>query len=276
MTNPFRGLLPFEEEHAALFFGRDREIRDIAARLEYRRLLAVTGVSGSGKSSLVRAGVIPMLKAGLIPRLGTSVRVAIMKPRGGPLSELRRQLATALGREIDAETLTRTTYGLVDAVKPLALEESMLVIVDQFEEIFQYRKDQLATDGGAEADRFVTLLLRAVDQTGVPIYVILTMRSDYLGECAIFRDLPEALNDGHYLVPRMTRHQLQEAIESPLERIGASIYPAVVQELLNHCAEEPDHLPVLQHLLKRMFEENRSVIVRPGESAPATEEGLLP
>lgn len=276
MTNPFRGLLPFEEEHATLFFGRDREIRDIAARLEYRRLLAVTGVSGSGKSSLVRAGVIPMLKAGLIPRLGTSVRVAIMKPRGGPLSELRRQLATALGREIDAETLTRTTYGLVDAVKPLALEESMLVVVDQFEEIFQYRKDHLATDGGAEADRFVTLLLRAVDQTGVPIYVILTMRSDYLGECAIFRDLPEALNDGHYLVPRMTRHQLQEAIESPLERIGASIYPAVVQELLNHCAEEPDHLPVLQHLLKRMFEENRSVIVRPGESAPATEEGLLP
>lgn len=276
MTNPFRGLLPFEEEHATLFFGRDREIRDIAARLEYRRLLAVTGVSGSGKSSLVRAGIIPMLKAGLIPRLGTSVRVAIMKPRGGPLSELRRQLAAALGREIDAETLTRTTYGLVDAVKPLALEESMLVVVDQFEEIFQYRKDHLATDGGAEADRFVTLLLRAVDQTGVSIYVILTMRSDYLGECAIFRDLPEALNDGHYLVPRMTRHQLQEAIESPLERIGASIYPAVVQELLNHCAEEPDHLPVLQHLLKRMFEENCSVIVRPGESAPATEEGLLP
>lgn len=276
MTNPFRGLLPFEEEHAALFFGRDREIRDIAARLEYRRLLAVTGVSGSGKSSLVRAGVIPMLKAGLIPRLGTNIRVAIMKPRGGPLSELRRQLAAGLEREVDGETLTRTTYGLVDAVKPLAPEESLLVLVDQFEEIFQYRKDHLATDGGAEADRFVTLLLHAVEQIEVSIYVILTLRSDYLGECAIFRDLPEALNDGHYLVPRMTRHQLQEAIESPLERIGASIYPAVVQELLNHCAEEPDHLPVLQHLLKRMFEENGSVMVTPEVSAPAAAERLLP
>jgi hypothetical protein len=151
--------------------------------------------------------------------------------------------------------LTRTTYGLVDSVKPLPPGESLLVVVDQFEEIFQYRKEHLGIDGGAEADRFITLLLRAMEQTEVPIYVILTMRSDYLGSCAVFRGLPEALNDGHYLVPRMTRRQLQEAIESPLETVGAAIHPAVVQELLNQCDEEPDHLPVLQHLLRRMFEE---------------------
>jgi hypothetical protein len=276
LINPFRGLLPFEEEHATLFFGRDREIRDIATRLEHRRLLAVTGVSGSGKSSLVRAGVIPMLKAGLIPRLGVRLRVTTMKPRGGPLTELRRQLAAALGRDVDPETLTRTTYGLVDAVKPLAPGESLLVLVDQFEEIFQYRKDHLARDGGAESDRFVILLLRAVEQTEIPIYVVLTMRSDYLGACSIFRDLPEALNDGHYLVPRMTRHELQEAIEGPLEAVGASIRPAVVQELLNRCAEEPDHLPVLQHLLKRMFEESASAIMHDRVSAPLAEEGLAP
>jgi len=271
MRNPFRGLLPFEEEDAALFFGRDREIREIAARLEHRRLLAITGVSGSGKSSLIRAGVIPNLKAGLIPKLGIRVLVAAMKPRGGPLAGLRKELAAALGREVDLGTLTRTTYGLVDAVKPLAPEESLLVLVDQFEEIFQYRNDHLATDGGAEADRFVTLLLRAVEQTEIPIYVVLTMRSDYLGQCSIFRDLPEALNDGHYLVPKMTRHQLQEAIESPLESVGFTIHPGVVQELLNQCAEEPDHLPVLQHLLKRMFEESASAIMLPPRPVPAAE-----
>ncbi|HEV3037283.1 MAG TPA: hypothetical protein VHA33_05800 [Candidatus Angelobacter sp.] len=274
MTNPFRGLLPFEEEHAALFFGRDQEIRDIAARLESRRLLAVTGVSGSGKSSLVLAGVIPMLKAGLIPHLGTKVRVATMKPRGGPLAELRRQLGVAFEREISPKTLSHTTYGLVDVVKALVSGESLVVVVDQFEEIFQYRRDHLSTDGGAEADRFITLLLRAVEQLEVPIYLILTMRSDYLGSCAIFRGLPEALNDGHYLVPRMTRYQLQEAIESPLETVGVTIHPAVVQELLNGCAEEPDHLPVLQHLLKRMFEEGSFRPTKVGRPVPATEEGL--
>ena len=260
LMNPFRGLLPFEEQHAALFFGRDKEIREVAERLEQRRLLAVTGVSGSGKSSLVMAGVIPMLRAGLIPKLGTNVRVAIMKPRGGPLFELQRQLSAALNRPVNMEDLTRTTYGLVDVVKALTpdeslLDESLLIVVDQFEEIFDYRKKHLPADGGANADRFIALLLRTVEQSEVPIFVMLTMRSDFLGQCAIFRGLPEALNDGHYLVPKMTRLQLQEAIEEPLAAAGAGIQPGMVQQILNECEEEPDYLPVLQHLLYRMFEQ---------------------
>ncbi len=263
LTNPFRGLLPFEREHAALFFGRDKEIEDVISLLESRRLLAVTGVSGSGKSSLVLAGVIPMLEAGQSELVGCA-RVAILKPRGGPLAELSRRLSQALDRNITAEALTSTTYGLVDAVKPLPPGESLLIVVDQFEEIFPFRRDRLDTDGGSEADRFITILLRAAQQNVVPIYVVLTMRSDYLGSCAIFRGLPEALNGGHYLVPRMTRHQLQDAIESPLGVIGASIHPGVVQKLLNGCDDEPDHLPVLQHLLRRMFEDG-SFTERPAQ-----------
>ena len=259
IANPFRGLLPFEEEHAALFFGRDKEIRDVAARLEQRRLLAVTGVSGSGKSSLVKAGLIPMLRAGLLPQLGTHLHVAVMKPGGGPLFELQQKLISALGREVRAEALARTTYGLVDTVKPLARDESLLLVVDQFEEIFRYRKEHLKADEGEGADRFVGLLLRATEQAEVPIYVMLTMRSDFIGECAVFRGLPEALNEGHYLTPKMTRHQLQEAIEGPLEAIGAEMDPSLVQRLLNACEEEPDSLPVLQHVLWRMFEEGQAI-----------------
>lgn len=262
VTNPFRGLLPFEAEHAAFFFGRDREIRDVAARLENRRLLAVTGVSGSGKSSLVMAGVVPMLRAGLVPELGTQVHVAIVKPRGGPVFYLAQALTNVLRRKITPEALTRTTYGLVDAIQPLPEDASLLVVVDQFEEIFSYRK--LSKDAGAVAERFIALLLRATEQTGIPIYVMLTMRSDFLGDCAVFRGLPEALNEGHYLVPKMTRRQLQEAIEGPMQAIGAAIHPSVVQRLLNDCEEEPDSLPVLQHLLWRMFEEAASVDGREG------------
>jgi len=157
ITNPFCGLLPFEEDHAALFFGRDKEIRDVAARLEQRRLLAVTGVSGSGKSSLVMAGVIPMLRAGLIPQFGTRLHVVIMKPRGGPLFQLGQMLTASFGREITEDSLSATTFGLVDSVKHLANDESLLVVVDQFEEIFLYRKEHLGSDGGAAADRFVAL-----------------------------------------------------------------------------------------------------------------------
>jgi len=161
IANPFRGLLPFGEGDGAFFFGRDKEIREVAARLEQRRLLMVTGVSGSGKSSLVMAGVIPMLRAGLVPKLGTRVHVAIMKPRGGPLYQLEHALNTALGRSVDREVLTRTTYGLVDALKPLPEHESLLLVIDQFEEIFPYRKQHLGIDRGEEADRFIAMLLRA-------------------------------------------------------------------------------------------------------------------
>lgn len=242
-----------------MFFGRDKEIREVAERLEQLRLLLVTGVSGSGKSSLVMAGVIPMLRAGLAPGMGARLRVAILKPRGGPLFQLRQKLNAALEREISAEELARTTYGLVDVVKPLPPDESLLILVDQFEEIFRYREERLAVDGGAEADRFMALLLRAVGQTEIPIYVLLTMRSDFRGKCAVFRGLPEALNDGSYLVPKMTRRQLQEAIEAPLAVVEAQIHPALVQRLLNECEDEPDYLPVVQHMLYRMFAENSDI-----------------
>ena len=139
-------------------------------------------------------------------------------------------------------------------VKPLSADESLLIVVDQFEEIFAYRKHEMANDGGATADRFMTLLLRAAEQAEVPIFVMLTMRSDFLGECAVFRWLPEALNNAHYLVPKVRRLQLQEAIEEPLAAARMGIHPGLVQQILNECEEEPDYLPVLQHLLFRMYE----------------------
>jgi hypothetical protein len=128
-------------------------------------------------------------------------------------------------------------------------------MVDQFEEIFPFRDRKLRDGVGSEADLFVSYLLRAAQDQAGRIYVILTMRSDYLGECAKFPGLPEALNDGQYLVPRLTRQQLQEAIEGPATAAGVEVHPVLVQDLLNQCDEEPDNLPLLQHLLRRIFEE---------------------
>src|SRR5205085_7422965 len=86
-----------------------------------------------------------------------------------------------------------------------------------------------------------------------PLYVVLTMRSDYLGDCAQFRDLPEAINDGQYLIPRMTRDQRREAIEGPVAVGGATIAPRLVNCLLNDVGDNPDQLPLLQHALMRMW-----------------------
>ena len=246
--NPYPGLAPFDEPDAARFFGRDREIDEVLERLPSRRLLAVIGVSGCGKSSLVRAGIIPVLRLGVAPDLPSRWRICTLTPGNAPLPSLASSLGAPSGWPAN-------TFDLVDYARAkLAPGESLLLVVDQFEEIFRFRADTLARDGGNAASLFVNLLLNAVEQREVPVYVLLTMRTDFLGECAQFRGLPEALNDCYYLVPRMTRLQQQDAIERPLQGEGEAIHPALTQRLLNDSAEDPDHLPVLQHLLRRLWE----------------------
>ncbi len=262
-TNPFPGLRPFLPEESSLFFGRDEQIGEALDRLLERRLLAVVGVSGCGKSSLVQAGMLPALEMGFAGDPAQRWRIATMRPGDGPLQELTRCLG------FGDTALAERSYGLLEAAEThLAAGEKLLLVVDQFEEIFSFRDRKLREGAGSEADLFVSYLLRAAKAPAGRVNVLLTMRSDYLGECAKFHGLPEALNDGQYLVPRMTRQQLQEAIEGPLQATDVKMHPALLQELLNQCGEEPDNLPLLQHLLWRLFEEWQ----KQGEEGPITRE----
>ncbi len=255
VENPYPGLRPFETEESHLFFGRNQQVADLVGRLERNRFVAVLGVSGSGKSSLVRAGLIPALARGRIFEAGRRWRMVITRPAGVPFESLAADLA---GAGLDAGGLTASSHGLIEIARQLPPDESLLVIVDQFEELFRYkdvadigaRSRRRRDAAAAEAAEFVQLLL-AASRHQPPVYIVLTMRSDYLGDCAEFRDLPETLNDCQYLVPRMTREQRREAIEGPLGRVA--IAPALVQRLLNDAGDEPDQLPVLQHALMRTW-----------------------
>jgi hypothetical protein len=128
-------------------------------------------------------------------------------------------------------------------------------VVDQFEELFRFVKERREQDGGAEARLFVASLLEAADFSSAPVYVVLTMRSDFLGDCSQFPGLPETLNRSQYLVPRMTREQVREAIEKPLRLVGAHMSPRLVERLLNELGNDTGQLPVLQHALNRTFHE---------------------
>ena len=260
---PFLGLLPFFEKDARWFCGRDAQTDELLRRLGRSRLLAVVGTSGNGKSSLVRAGLVPSLKRGYMPNSGSRWRVAVMRPGGDPFGAL----ADALGEEdvLGPEEqgfgmLRRSSLGLVEAVRDrLTPEDNLLVVVDQFEEIFRFKQEaEIGSDAHDAADAFVQTLMAAADQDERRIFVVLTMRSDYLGDCAVFRGLPEALNDAQYLIPVMTRAQLREAIEKPVAARDTRIAPELVQRLLNDVGlgleQELDQLPVLQHALMRTWQ----------------------
>jgi WD40 repeat protein len=262
LSNPFPGLRCFLSEEDYLFFGRHEQIEDLLRRLRTNRLVAVVGTSGSGKSSLVRAGLLPAVLGGGMAQAGSAWNIAVMRPGGSPLMHLARALCEAGLYDADAEdalfhlqaTLSRSRNGLREAVRQsrAAAGSKMLLVVDQFEELFRFHRASATSQ--EEAIGFVNLLLHATQQPDENVYVVLTMRSDFLGECSQFLGLAEAVNDGEFLIPRMTRDQIQEAIEGPIRVRGADIAPRLLFRLLNDVQDSQDQLPVLQHALMRTWD----------------------
>ena len=203
-TNPFPGLRPFREDEEHLFFGRENQVDAMVNKLAATRFLAVVGTSGSGKSSLVNCGLRPALRQGLMARAGTAWRMAQFRPGNDPIGAMARALAqdgvlfreqAAAGlslAEIIETTLRMSKLGLIDIREQAALEPgvNLLVVVDQFEELFRYR--QVGNPGSRDAEKtadaaaFVNLLLEARERADLRIFVVLTMRSDFLGDCTQF------------------------------------------------------------------------------------------
>ena len=287
--NPFPGLRPFELEEDYLFFGREQQTAELLKLLRDKRFLSVIGTSGSGKSSLVRAGLLPELQRGVLNEAGSNWEVVVLRPGGDPLNNLATALQDAdLYDPDDPEvlshlnaTLTHSGFGLVEAIRQSDVEPNtnVLIVVDQFEEIFRFR--QMDAESAVQAASFVDLLLEATRQLEQPIYVVLTMRSDYLGDCTQFRGLTTAVNEGEYLIPRLTRDQIRTAIEGPVQVGGGEISFRLVQELLRSVGGNQDQLPILQHALMRTFdrwledrEEDEPIDLRHYQDVGGMEEAL--
>jgi hypothetical protein len=278
ITRPYPGLRPFEPWEGEIFFGREEHTNRLLDILKERHFLDVIGPSGSGKSSLVRAGLLPALPLGSLGT-GSVWRVALMRPGNRPLRSLSHALLarSTLGIELVGEKqipqnerdmtpevalieadLRRGPLGLIDIVQDARTRQTgkdafnLLILVDQFEELFTY-----AEAGGRQADEaeaFVNLLLSTQTVPDARIYIVLTMRTDFLGNCVRFLDLPDAINRTLYLTPRLTREQIQSAITSPAYMFDGDVEPTLVTELINSAGNDPDQLPILQHALSRMWD----------------------
>ncbi len=267
--NPFPGLRPFSISESHLFFGREGQSDEIMKNLAEHRFVAVMGASGSGKSSLIYCGLVPILYGGFITEAGSYWRVIHSRPGSAPIDNLADAIAKsdlsddataeerAVQKNITSTVLRSSSLGLIEAIGQLKKEkeENVLVIIDQFEELFRY-KNSLEDEARSvnESNAFVKLLLEAFKQSEVPIYVVLTMRSDFIGDCAQFHELTRAINDSNYLIPRMTRDDFKNAVEGPVAVGGGQISTRLTQQLLNDVGDNQDQLPILQHALMRTWD----------------------
>jgi WD40 repeat protein len=219
---PYKGLATFDTDDAEYFFGRERLVAELVARAVGAPLLVVVGPSGSGKSSVVRAGLLPALAGGVLPGSDGWAR-ALIRPGEHPMSELRR----AAGR--------------------LDGERRRVLTVDQFEELFTACEDE------EERGEFVAALVRAAHDREGGSVVVLAVRADFYGRCAAYPELSRLLGANHVLVGPMSRDELRRAIEQPAQRVGLSVEPELVDALLADVEAQPGALPLLSTALLELW-----------------------
>jgi Novel STAND NTPase 1 len=313
--SPYPGLRSFSEDESLFFKGRDTHIQEIIKLLQANKFLMVTGASGDGKSSIIFSGLVPNARAGFFKANYNRWEVAHFRPERTPVKNLAKVLSGILGnpKETIATELNRGFGSLVDLYKgsdlyrdettsewqhasdeeKKALNRStanLLVIVDQFEEFFTNPENFRNGAPTEEAQVLINLLLETARislKEDIPIYVVFTMRSDYIGQCAAFRGLPEFIGFSQFFVPRLKRQELKQIIEEPAVLNGNAIAPRLVERILYDLSEGIDQLPILQHALSQIWlaadmgEEEMDLIHyakvggMPAEDLPEKERGIF-
>ncbi len=260
--NPFPGLRPFTPEESDLFFGREKESGELLEKLIRNRFVTVIGASGSGKSSLVHSGVLPMVRE--FRTAGPSEwRILSFRPGDDPFGNLADSLASDFAArgtgKVEKLKIVSELHNNPEGISGAAInlkiapKDRILLVIDQFEELFRYNLHAKTDNALPSATRFIDFIVKAVSESSVNIFTILIMRSDYIGECAHYPGLTGLINNSNYLVPLMGRENYREVIEGPVMYAGKKIDTALVDRLLDDIGGRTDQLPVLQHAMMRTY-----------------------
>lgn len=274
-ANPFPGLRPFTVDECHLFFGREGQVDDILLKLSQNRFVCVMGYSGSGKSSLMYCGLVPVLYGGFVTHSGPNWHIIVTRPGISPIQNLAESVVDylisqnriaaadrAIHKAIILSVLRSGSHGLVEVARYLQKQhdENVFLMIDQFEELFRLNEEIVEEDAINESQQYVNLVLTAVEQRDVPIYSAITMRSDFIASCSVFPHLTDEINKSNYLVPQMSREQRKMVIEGPIAVGGGKISQRLVKRLLTDMGKNQDQLPILQHAMMRTWDywlENR-------------------
>ncbi|MEH2408609.1 nSTAND1 domain-containing NTPase [Nostoc sp.] len=242
---PYQGLKAFEAEQKQFFFGRKQVVRKILEKLAQKPFVPIIGPSGSGKSSVVQAG--------LIPELDDSVWQILppIKPGFQPLQELRGVLKAffqgAKKERLLSELITNEPNPLPVILEHLTGAEKFLLVVDQFEELF-------TVSVAEDKQRFIELLTQVVEMTDSRLKVVITMRADFLEPCLDYPSLNKLIENQLVLMPRITGVDLKQTITEPAKLQGHSVEEKLVLKILEDVGKEPGYLPLMEFALTRLWE----------------------
>jgi WD40 repeat protein/DNA-binding SARP family transcriptional activator len=258
---PYKGLARFEASDAEFFFGRERLVAELVTHLVGAGLVGVVGPSGSGKSSLVRAGLLPALAEGVLPG-SARWRQLVIRPGEHPMAELA-QVGGRPGVPADGSATTATDHGNTgdgpvpgrsggeSALRAVAAGEHLLLVVDQFEEVFTTCRDE------GERAAFLATLTGAAQAADGYATVVVAVRADYYGHCAAEPTLAGLLAANHVLVGPMDTGELRRAIELPARRAQLRLEPGLADAMIGEVAEEPGGLPLLSCALLESWQRRR-------------------
>ena len=259
--NPYKGLRPFEEADAADFFGRERLVERLLARIgepgPRGRFVAIVGPSGSGKSSVVNAGLLPAVRGGA-PTGAAHWFVVTMTPGSQPFEELEAALLRIAVNPPASllEQLTAGDSGIRRAVRRVLPEggSPLLLVIDQFEELFTQ-----ATPATAQA--FLDALVGAVEDPHGALRVVLTLRADFYDRPLRHRAFGELLRHGTEVITPMGPADLERAIDGPAERAGVRFEPGLLADIVTDVADRAGALPLLQYTLTELFDGRRGQVI---------------
>jgi WD40 repeat protein/serine/threonine protein kinase len=252
-TCPYKGLTSFQPQDAAFFFGREMLVDELVARLQSSRTLVIGGPSGSGKSSLLRAGLIPAVTSGALPG-SQHWPILLFTPGRDPLDELIHQLSRLVpDSEPPTERDLREDPERVRRWLPAGTVG--LLAVDQFEELFTQG------NGGDGGSAFLDVLAALTSSDDAPVRVVLALRSDFYSTCAGYPWLAERISDNQILVGPMRRHELRRAIEGPAQRAGLRLEPGLADAFLDEAGDEQGVLPLVAHALMETWVRRRGTVL---------------
>ncbi|MEP6896284.1 MAG: WD40 repeat domain-containing protein, partial [Chloroflexota bacterium] len=248
---PYKGLDVFEEEDSELFFGREKLVEDLVSRVKESRTVFITGPSGSGKSSLVRAGLIPALKNEAIKNSHQWL-YATLKPGRDPFEALASafsrvkspELGDYFQQNIDKPEIL---HKCAEAVLSERSDQRLALFIDQFEEVFT----QLSAD---KAGAFIEMLAQAATIENGRMIILFSMRSDFVSNCATYPKLNALLNQQFVQIGAMQPAELVSAIAQPALRVGLQIDPDLIAQIIRDMKGEPDALPLVEFALKDLFD----------------------